>query len=484
MVIPKFKKLHDKVLHLSVSIEDNTKSIVILQGAIQDTVESIGQKHTKTNAKYRVLFDGNATNYEVRLAVLLGSCSKLVKQKEELTETINGLIEDKKEEEKKTDIALKHVYTETQNDIRLRRQKWKSDEKERRSRWMAENVERVRRDTIKALEPEIKSLIHKNKVEVGNIESEFKTKKHYLEKEKEISLQLKIREYLKTANEKREYKTAERKDCWEEQLSELKRTNLREVDKSKKDYLNLKEGEKSCENSKIQTLIEEYDSSITSIQKGRAREIEKARNEHAMRRNNLIGDHQDKLLQLSKEDTEKKSKWEEETKVSMREVKVEELIIMKEGILQRRNKDIDDLIRTYNQMENSFRLHCEEQLQNSKKGIEDAHKEDVTNNREEIVSLRDKLSQSYDKIERLRIENQKTEDKVEAEEGRAKNIEPQIVAERIFHCGLKGKLSNDIGNINVTKRNLVVGNLSKQQMLSDDIKMLKEKITSYERCVV
>ena len=483
MIIPRFKQLHDKVLLLSVTIEDNTKSIAILEGAIKENVESFGLKYTETNAKYRVLFDENAKNYEVKLSQLLGSCSILVNEKEQLTTMINKLIEDKKEEDNKTDLALTNICTETQNEIGLRLQLWKKGEKERRERWMAENVKRVRRDTVKALEPEIKNLIHKNKVEVGNIEAEFETKKTYLEKEQEITLQLKIREYLKTAGEKREYKIDERKDFWEQQLAEFNRINFRELDNTKKDYLNLEEGEKSCEDSKIQTLIEEYDRDIRSMRERRVQEIGNMRNDHAERKKALLQDHKDKVVQLSKEDTDKKTEWEKEAKVSIRKEKVEGMITIKEDILQNRNKNIDDLIRIYNQKETNFRLYCEEHMKISKKDLEDAHNDDVTSNQEDIISLRDKLSQSYDKIDTLKIENQKIEDKIEAAEERVKHIEPQIFAEKDCHSELEENMSVDIKNINITKRNSVVVNLSKQQIISDDIKKLEEEIRSCERFV-
>ena len=140
---------------------------------------------------------------------------------------------------------------------------------------MAENVERVRRETLKALEPEIKNLIHKNKLEIGNIESEFETKNARLGKEKEIALQLKVRDYLKIACEKRGHKIDERKDYWEEQQTELRRTNERDLDKTKEHYLNLEEGEKSHRNSMFQSLTEEYDDKVKHMQEKRAQDIEK-----------------------------------------------------------------------------------------------------------------------------------------------------------------------------------------------------------------
>ena len=84
----------------------------------------------------------------------------------------------------------------------------------------------------------------------------------------------------------------------------------------------------------------------------------------------------------------KKTEWEKEAKVSIRKEKVEGMITIKEDILQNRNKNIDDLIRIYNQKETNFRLYCEEHMKISKKDLEDAHNVNVTSNQEDIISLR------------------------------------------------------------------------------------------------
>ena len=64
-----------------------------------------------------------------------------------------------------------------------------------------------------------------------------------------------------------------------------------------------------------------------------------------------------------------------------------------------------------------------------------------------------------------------------------KHIEPQIFAEKDCHSELEENMSVDIKNINITKRNSVVVNLSKQHIISDDIKKLEEEIRSCERFV-
>ena len=481
--IPRFKHLHDKVLSLSIAIEDNTESITILQNAIRENDESIGPEHTASNAKYRVLFDESAKKNERILSNLLTSCSKLVKQKEQITVTINKLIQEKKEEEQKTNLELTSIYNEVENQLGDKFKFWKRGEKERRDQWIAENTERVRRETVKALEPEVKKLINKNKIEIGDITTVFETKRRHVEKENEIALQLRIRQQLMTSAENKNRRSDERRDYWEQQLLVLNRTNLQSIEETKKDLLNLEEREKSRENSELQIEVDKYEFSIRNMQEECRKHIDRLRTDHEKRVKESIQDKQQAEVKISQEAANKKSKWKDEKKASMRGNMEKEMVIRQGDILKDRDNSIDNILRAYNKKENTLTMSNEMKTTSSKNNIVNCHKDVLNSIRDDIEMMKDSLSHSYEGMEILRLENQKVADQIETEEERLKHLKEQIVLVKQKNLKLEEETSERVDSINAAKRNVVVEHLSKQRRLSDTIRKMEQELSAFERYV-
>jgi hypothetical protein len=169
-------ELERKVVHLSVAIEDRSASIDLLTEAIQDAEKASENEHKHQNAELRVKYEEASNQYLTQLEKLKTDCSESIEMEKILAAEFEEMVELKKKEEEKMASRLDEIRRRTEEQILEEKNKWMAGKIKREREWMANKVKQVRKATLEALQPELKRLLDRQKLEIEEMKEEKDSK--------------------------------------------------------------------------------------------------------------------------------------------------------------------------------------------------------------------------------------------------------------------------------------------------------------------
>ena len=157
------QSLQSKLIQLSLSIEDQEKTVQILTQEMDRVVAEGEEKQKDIAARGRVEFKRQAERYKGELGAKLAVCDEMTARKQELASSLKRLQGKIKLVEDRTAAAAEKVRKEGGAEIDEAAASWGEGEAIRREKWIDRKTKEIREITIKGLEPEVERIIEKHK---------------------------------------------------------------------------------------------------------------------------------------------------------------------------------------------------------------------------------------------------------------------------------------------------------------------------------
>lgn len=223
-----------EILNMVLELKESKKTIVEMKALIEELRKDSKDKEDTYSKKLKDLISSQKHEYDTTFQRMQSMIDNLVLEKKKLL-SMNEEYEDKLEQlEKNEHKNLKQMMENFELERKKDKDAWFQAEKIRRKKWEESKIEEIKTTTIKGLEPEIDSILHKHKLELEEKEDlfqkEYKTLKTRLMNEYERKMDDLKKKLLEDKEEALEHekslalqKVRNNSDRLEDQLNEERR---------------------------------------------------------------------------------------------------------------------------------------------------------------------------------------------------------------------------------------------------------------------
>jgi len=380
-----------EILNMVLELKESKKTTSEMKALIEDLRKDNKEKEESHTKKLKEVISSQKHEYDTTFQRMQSLIDNLVLEKKKLL-SANEDLEDKLEQlEKNEHKNLKQMMENFELERKKDKDAWFQAEKIRRKKWEENKIEEIKSTTIKGLEPEIDSIIHKHKLELEEkedlYEKEYKNLKNKLMSDYERKVDDLKRKLLEEKEEALEHekslalqKIRNNSDRLEDQLNEERRrwssnltSEIQRIETLRRNDQELHDKEKITMEDRYKKILEEKDNYYKNL----ISDIEKRQSEKA---NYTV---EDMKLKLEKERdlyVEQKLKEFEE---KYREYKME--------TIKNRDKEIEIIAQ---------KLSNETINEKRKYKNEAEDKADIINKqlKTEVEQLRHKVSELSDKL--------------------------------------------------------------------------------------
>ena len=438
-------KVQERLIQLSVGIEEKNKSIDTLIGSINVHNERMLKQFEVNKAKYLVELKKRSKDHSIALSQILQEYEGTTEDKEKVSDEVATLSAKMKQENEITKSRLLNMRETAAEKITHAAEEWNSCRLDREELWINKKIEHVRLCTVNALQPEIKRLSESHEAELSRLMGEASTRKQYLEREINLTFQRNFNLYCEENDRRKAILIEGRTKNWKTKIKgeeEKHRQNLMALRVSEEEE-SLHEGTSSNDlTERMREVTDSADEQLKDMEK-----IAKCKrddiNEKLASFNHGRKAKQDKI----------KDQWYYDQK-SMKQKKLDrQMESFQKEVLKRRDSDMEALIRHYHrihiQVESDFdnkpndevMLHETNRMSDEVKYVKNQNKSKAT----EISTL-------AQDIERLNKSRQTLLDCIETKEKRVKSNESKINVIRVqseeISCTRKEANVPSIGQLN------------------------------------
>ncbi|KAJ3336674.1 Centrosomal protein of 131 kDa [Gonapodya sp. JEL0774] len=349
--------------------------------------------------------------YEAVVRRHLALCDRLVKEKEEIARKCEQMGDEVKAVEKEFREKTKSLQDLNARELKQQRELWAAAEKVRRDKWAQERTKAIKDQTIKGLEPEIQRMLAQHKMQLRQMEENYKDD---LQKEKATmneNHQRQIEQLLHRINiERQSAAEQEREFARQRYQKQLERDEMEFSQQKRKLVAELEERkELSLAQVKEERRRDMEEVSKREAALRRAVETERERGEQAleeMKRRSAV-----EMGQLKERMVVEKEEWQErymnkvETEMRAREK------LFKEKLIQERDAEIELVIQ---RIESESSSNSSESTRRQRLEMERFRAE----NAEEVKQVRDAHAAAVEKV--LTLERDLREMTTKEEDARRK----------------------------------------------------------------
>ena len=338
----KWERFQQRLINLSVDIDDKSKCIDLLIGAIKTHHVTIVKNLRDVKDNYIVDFNKNSVHFNCSFSSLLQEYERITFAKETITSQIQELSEKKRNENKLTKSRLLDTRQSIDDMISKAFREWESGKGEREKTFVSKKADYVKACTVDALQPEIRKLSLSFQLEMEKLSKEVETRRQHLEKDVSIEFHHEVNQYLNEADMRLMLLYEEREKKWRTQIHEIENTNRIQLEEIKEassskfktivssinlDSLNMKSSDESH-------FTAELDETIKRIQ---------TKQEH-----HLVTINEEmnrKLNQLAMQNKNKRDEWKKQTDMENEKKLTCENKRMSERVESNRDEVIEVLLR-------------------------------------------------------------------------------------------------------------------------------------------
>ncbi|KAL9186244.1 hypothetical protein ACHAXT_005482 [Thalassiosira profunda] len=398
--------LGDKLVHLSLEIEDRKKSSELLRRLINDQ----GMRHADEHAAYQqtqeaVLQKLTAESKESR-SEIARVVESLAHKKSALEARLNEVVAQKKAAEAAKKKNLDAVRRETQENKEAALAQHKQERAEREKVWYDGRVADIHRLTWKGIQPNIDRLTRKHREQCEEIRSKAAFAKQKLELQCENELAERIQAFERSEQQSNACIT---------QRSEFATVLLREQNEHAASLAKLKEKLAADEESakkmyalQLETLAKENDAALAKV--CGSKRVQQLTHELAAKKDARRVELDAELQRVEKDVNASKQGWEAswlKASVARMEKKNKQ---QKEELMQWRKEQIDGLIR----QSILDQAECNSSPDNTLAGLTAAHEEKVAAFKESLEKQKTAAEETRANISRIEARKAKLSMSVES----------------------------------------------------------------------
>ncbi len=412
----RLEKFQERVIKLSVAIDDYSKTIDLLLSTIKAHQEHNDNIIKEENAKLRLNFNLANASFNERISQCLDEYARVTKAKEEIANEIEILSKKKSQENELTKTRLLELSQTLDGNIKNAFSEWDSRKDEREEMWLSKKVNYVRACTVDALQPEIKRLSVTHEFELTKLTEEAAVRRRYVEKEMDIEFHREYNNCLDVTEKRQSLLCEGREKLWRDKIREIESAHQKRLD----DITNeagqkLKERLLSCKGKEYEEE-EKFKKEIGSLNADLNIKLKEIQDKRIRCLEEICRDSKLKLDQIHTQMTNKKEEWEQSEKLRLKVKLNEKINGMNTSIQQRRDGDIEVLLRMNQTAEDELeeKIKAQKQEQSLSTSYDLGLKIKCIKERNELLNRQ--LSCATKDVEKIRVEQQQILEQVESKE--------------------------------------------------------------------
>lgn len=471
---PKWERFQRHLIKLSVDLDEKTKSIDLLLDTIKAHQENSDCKTREENAKYRVEFNQTTTHLNEDLSKLLETYAHSTRKKKEITFELESLNEKKRRENDITKTHLLEIRQRISNQIQDASDEWNSGKEEREELWITKKAKHIRSRTVEALQPEIRRLSATQEVEKKKLLDEAIARKHHHVKQMNLEFHRDFNIYFDEAEKRKMLLLERRLQKWENKIFEFEKGHLNQLRNIKEDAANvIKENSSSFNEDVMKTNCVDNINNLDRQLQTKLNEINKIQEQKiGMMHCNFdksLEKIEDKMTNLGEE-------WEKNKRLEFQSKIEEEMKVVTESIQNKRDTDIDTLIRSNHKIETELEKDFFERKKQESTSTESNLAEKMNQILEKNNMMKNMLATTSKDVEATKIEQQNVLEKAEIKEQLAFKAETGIsVMKKAYESLERTKM-----NPNVSMHKLIKDYDTKQFCLKQNLHDLQNTLSSIE----
>ena len=438
---PQAHKLHDRLIQLSLDLEDKERASQLLTQASKDQEKSSRLILTNELHKFRKQFQTNRDKYKHQNLELLEVCDHSISKKKHLALTIEKMVLQKKvrgltlnftrhsasskivfpillkypilvacpsfpnstkEEDTTTEKALEEMRTKNRGTLIQTKSAWEEGEEIRRKQWMDKRLSTIRQLTARDLEPEVRRLMERNEDDMENIREEDKVKKAHITAELGSCIEAQLLQHKEDTKRQLAKLKEEIQARWEDKISTVRERHMERVTDLRSRLFTEGDSYRKRESEESRRMLEQHTSEFSRIREGGSKRILDAQilwdKELSELKNEAISND---LIVAS---IEAKETWEFQKLNELEKDRSRKLEAEEKALKDSRDASIDKLIRNTQQeqlrMEQNFLLTWEDKK--AERAVECGDKRMKV--KEEAIRLEKLISASTTNIKHLLLE--------------------------------------------------------------------------------
>lgn len=411
---PKWERFQHHLIKLSVELDEKTKIIDLLLDTIKTHEENSNSQTREENAKFRVEYNQRITRLNKDLSTLLKTYALCTRKKEEITFELESLNEKKIQENHVTKAHLLKIRQKITNEVQDTSDQWNSCKEEREEQWFTKKEKHMRACTVDALQPEMRRLSVAQEVEERKLVEEATSRRQYLVKQMNIEFHREFNIYFDEAEKRKACLLEGRVQKWESKIFQLEKKHLNEVRDIQKNAENeTRKNFSSFSEDVMKTKCIDEISNLNHQLLSKLNEINKTEEQKV----GMVKCNFDKSLEEIKDKmTTSKEEWESNRRLEFQSKIEKEIKVITASIQNKRDADIDVLIRSNHKIETELEKKFFERKKLESTSTESHLTEKIKQILDKNNMIKNKLITESKKIEETSIEQQNVLEKAEIKE--------------------------------------------------------------------
>lgn len=349
------QKLLKKVDHLTIQLEDTIASIQMITNSIDDEDTRFRRLYSDYNAECRLNYEQETETLENKLQHRQDECTKLINEKEILSDQLEILLTGAKAKEQMiTNDRIDQIRMDMEVKIEQAKTEWKQGLKKREDEWMSERVSEVKNRTLVALQPQVQKLLHSHKVELEQVKEQFSYDEENTMTEMARCFQKRVADYKREMDEKAKMAYENRRQLWMQQLHHLQKEQS--VKMHQMNNRNREEKEKLLNEYKeeISTMIEKQSAKLGRLQQSGVKDIEKVQHQFTLKLERVRGEFDTKRTDLENTLSKRMEELQKEKEAARQSQLESQMISNRLEMKNSRDNQINEIIKSFQKEESNY----------------------------------------------------------------------------------------------------------------------------------
>ncbi|GMH82245.1 hypothetical protein TrVE_jg11821 [Triparma verrucosa] len=408
------QNLQQKLIQLSLEIEDQEKTVMILTDEMKRLTEVGEVKQKEIARKYREDFKNQAAEYKDELSKRLENCDRLTAKKQELASDLKRLQGKIKMAEDRAKAAVEKVRKDGEREINEAAASWGEGEIIRREKWIERKTTEIREITIKGLEPEVQRIIDKHKKDCQDLEDELEMKKRDFLVDFHKDLDAKKLETQEKAMKNHDQLLSTVRVAGNDRLSEVHEEHAKNLAKLRKRLSEETDSQRVWQGEELKRLAETHADEMQSFRSTESKRLHEMRRRWIEEKDAAERQLNSALGSMESDASIAKEQWENKVRHKLEKESLDKIAKERAKIKKERDREIEREIRRIQGATAKLDLECKEKVEAEKKKLKQAADKKIKGIVDKKSRWGDRLGENLDVVRELQERKRSCESTLKA----------------------------------------------------------------------
>ena len=339
--------LRQKLIKLSLEIEDRTTSIDLINKEIQKEDEAYTLLESEQTDRSNVELESIAAQHKSEREEVLQQIHNSIAIKKELAGKVQSFVDEKRQQEAEAAEAINSIRRANQSAISSALESFRGAETSRTDTFLAQEANKIKQQTIKALEPEVRRIMELHRDAIGAMKrAEEEEEQEIITSTLNAIFQQMIESFRRESKQEHDRHIAEIQDAYNERSSALYDEHTIAVSQLRHQISLSKESQRNQHNERLRQLSDRNSSEVLAARSEAEGRLSQLRRQHEQEVNAFKAKSKEELQAISNDLDQRKAEIEKDLHIRMEQERSTRVQDAKSQLMHQRDAKIEEMIRT------------------------------------------------------------------------------------------------------------------------------------------